>query len=235
MKITKQRLKEIIKEELKNSQNEGFFSRLGARFGRANKSFPIHYRELKSMIDNAEEKMDSGRLSSSELMDVVEVVYDSYDRYTDAMMKATGADSYGWTQELNNDQLEQHQELSGRMRKITTKLYKKAEEQGNKEAARKARELEQQRRRDAEREREEREERARRAEPHFRSPYDRPKKDYTKDRPNSWMGGGQSSQRMLEGKITKSALKAIIAEELTKAEKARKKELEKELDDLKHK
>jgi hypothetical protein len=36
-------------------------------------------------------------------------------------------------------------------------------------------------------------------------------------------------------KITKQRLKEIIAEELTKAEKARKKELEKELDDLKHK
>ena len=36
-------------------------------------------------------------------------------------------------------------------------------------------------------------------------------------------------------KITKQRLKEIIAEELTKAEKARKKKLEKELDDLKHK
>jgi len=36
-------------------------------------------------------------------------------------------------------------------------------------------------------------------------------------------------------KITKQRLKEIIAEELTKAEKVRKKELEKELDDLKHK
>jgi len=36
-------------------------------------------------------------------------------------------------------------------------------------------------------------------------------------------------------KITKQRLKEIIAEELTKSEKARKKELEKELDDLKHK
>ena len=36
-------------------------------------------------------------------------------------------------------------------------------------------------------------------------------------------------------KITKQRLKEIIAEELTKAEKKRKKELEKELDDLTHK
>ena len=133
MKITKQRLKEIIKEELENSQNEGFFSRLGARLGRANKSFPIHYREFMSMIDDAAEKLNSGRLSASDLMDVAEVVYDSYDRYTGAMMKATGADNFGWTQELNKDQLEQHQELIGRMRNITDELYKKAKEQGNKE------------------------------------------------------------------------------------------------------
>ena len=134
MKITKQRLKEIIKEELENSQNEGFFSRLGARLGRANKSFPIHYREFMSMIDDAAEKLNSGRLSASDLMDVAEVVYDSYDRYTGAMMKATGADNFGWTQELNKDQLEQHQELIGRMRKITDELYKKAKEQGKSRA-----------------------------------------------------------------------------------------------------
>ena len=30
MKITKQRLKEIIKEELENSQNEGFFDKFKA-------------------------------------------------------------------------------------------------------------------------------------------------------------------------------------------------------------
>ena len=36
-------------------------------------------------------------------------------------------------------------------------------------------------------------------------------------------------------KITKQRLKEIILEELTKAEEERKAELEKELDDLKHK
>jgi len=36
-------------------------------------------------------------------------------------------------------------------------------------------------------------------------------------------------------RITKQRLKEIIKEELTKAEKERKAELEKELDDLKHK
>ncbi len=36
-------------------------------------------------------------------------------------------------------------------------------------------------------------------------------------------------------KITKQRLKEIITEELTKAEKAKKKKLEKELGDLKHK
>ena len=41
--------------------------------------------------------------------------------------------------------------------------------------------------------------------------------------------------RMEEGKITRRDLKSLIAEELTKTEKARKKKLEKELDTLKHK
>ena len=206
MKITKQRLKEIIKEELENSQNEGFFSRLGARLGRANKSFPIHYREFKSMIDDAAEKMNSGRLSSSALNDVAEVV--------------------------NKDQREQHDELVGRMRKITAELYEKAKEQGNKEAADKARELERRRRRDAEREREEREARRRERERSSSSSSSK-KSDFERfmqdDEPYNYM------TRMEEGKITKGALKAIIAEELTKAEKSKKKKLEKELDDLKHK
>ena len=131
--------------------------------------------------------MNYGRLSSSELLDVVEVVYDSYDNYKKRMMKATGEDNYGWTQELNKDQLEQHEEQVGRMRRIIEKLRKKAEEQGAEEAEAKARELERQRYRDMEREREEREERARNAEPHFRSPYDT-KRDYTKDRPNAYLG-----------------------------------------------
>ena len=45
---------------------------------------------------------------------------------------------------------------------------------------------------------------------------------------------GRAGYSVREGKITKDA-EGIIAEELTKAEKARKKKLEKELDDLKHK
>ena len=232
MKITKQRLKEIIKEELENSQNEGFFSRLGARFGRANKDFPKYYGEFKSVIDDAAEKMNSSRLSSSGLIDVAEVVYDSYDRYTDAMMKATGADNYGWTQELNKDQLEQHQELTGRMRNITSELYEKAKEQGNKEAADKARELERKRRRDAEEEREARRRERERSSSSSSSSSSK-KSDFERfmqdDEPYNYM------TRMEEGKITRGALKSIIAEELTKAEKARKKKLEKELDDLKHK
>jgi len=36
-------------------------------------------------------------------------------------------------------------------------------------------------------------------------------------------------------KLTKSTLKQLIREELTKAEKEKKKDLEKELDDLEHK
>jgi hypothetical protein len=86
---------EIAKMEIEAIQKEGFFSRLGARFGRANKSFPIHYREFKSFVDNAAEKMNYGRLSSSGLTDVIEVLYDEYDRYKERMMKETGEDTTG--------------------------------------------------------------------------------------------------------------------------------------------
>jgi hypothetical protein len=234
MKITKQRLKEIIKEELENSQNEGFFSRLAARFGRANKDFPKYYGEFKAALDDAAEKMNYGRLSSSGLQNTVGEVYDAYDKYTDGMMKASGADNFGWTNELNKDQQEQHSEINKRMGRITTKLYKKAEEQGNKEAADKARELERQRYRDMEREREEREERARRERERSSSSSSSKKSEFDK-----WYSDEGDNYnymtRMEEGKITKAALKAIIAEELTKAEKAKKKKLEKELADLKHK
>ena len=233
MKITKQRLKEIIKEELENSQNEGFFSRLGARFGRANKDFPKYYGEFKTALDDAAEKMNYGRLSSSGLTDVVEVVYDAYDNYKERMMKATGEDNYGWTQELNKDQREQHDEQVGRMRRIIEKLRKKAEEQGAEEAADKARELERQRYRDMEREREEREARRRERERSSSSSSSR-KSEFDK-----WYSDEGDNYnymtRMEEGKITKRDLKSLIAEELTKTEKARKKKLEKELDTLKHK
>jgi hypothetical protein len=152
---------EIAKMEIETIQNEGFFSRLGARFGRANKDFPIHYGEFKTVLDDAAEKMNYGDLSSSGLDALVDVVYDAYDKYKAGMMKATGEDNYGWTQELNKDQQEQHSEINKRMRRIIDKLYKEAEEQGNQEAADKARELERQRYRDMEREREEREARQR--------------------------------------------------------------------------
>ena len=39
---------------------------------------------------------------------------------------------------------------------------------------------------------------------------------YRDKRPNAYMGGGQSSQRMMENKITKDALKSLITEELAK-------------------
>ena len=152
---------EIAKIEIETIQKEGFFSRWGAKFGRANKDFPKYYDEFKTALDDTAEKMNYGRLSSSGLLDVVDVVYDAYGKYKKGMMAATGEDTYGWTQELNKDQQEQHDEQVGRMRRIIEKLYKKAEEQGNQEAADKARELERQRYRDMEREREEREARQR--------------------------------------------------------------------------
>ena len=47
MKITKQRLKEIIKEELKNSQNEGMFDKLKAMVGFGHKFWDTHIPALE--------------------------------------------------------------------------------------------------------------------------------------------------------------------------------------------
>ena len=54
MKITKQRLKEIIKEELENSQNEGFFSRVGAKLGKANKTHDRSFSRFEKSLPKLE-------------------------------------------------------------------------------------------------------------------------------------------------------------------------------------
>ncbi len=48
-KITKSAFKAIIAEELKNSQNEGFFSRVGASLGRKIKCTGLLFLNLKSL------------------------------------------------------------------------------------------------------------------------------------------------------------------------------------------
>jgi hypothetical protein len=205
---------EVAKMEIEAIQKEGFFSRLGARFGRANKDFPKYFGEFKTALDDTAEKMNYGRLSSSGLLDVVDVVYDFYGNYKDGMAAATGVE-YGWTQELNKDQQEQHDEQVGRMRRIIEKLYKKAEEQGNQEAADKARELERQRYRDMEREREEREARQRERE---RSSSSSSSRKSGFDKWQSGEGDNYNYMTRMES-ISKKQLAKIVKEELAQLKK----------------
>ena len=247
MKITKQRLKEIIKEELENSQNEGLFSKLKAKmgFGGSKKWEPLtdnfqkEYRQLyRTHFD-----MKTG----AEIAEVVQQMEMAYKRYKGALDdEALSKEMLGGTESVVRGYL-------GDLGRIA----KRAEDMGAREAveaANKAREEaeEQEEFNRKRRDSKAREDYAQRKQGGNRmsNAYDKPRHDYTKDRPNAYMGGGGEYQqarsprdlnekdymtRMEEGKITKRDLKVLIAEELTAVEKGKKAELEKELDGLKHK
>jgi hypothetical protein len=102
------------------------------------------------------------------------------------------------------------------MRRIIQKLYKKAEEQGNKEAADKARELERQRYRDMEREREEREARQRERERSSSSSSSGRKSGF--DQWQSGEGDNYNYMTRMES-VSKKQLAKIVKEELAKLKK----------------
>jgi hypothetical protein len=244
MKITKQRLKEIIKEELENSQNEGFGDFVSAMFGRAKAGlgFGNKYwdgssgieKKLKPMVDNfLDEYPDVSRLSSRQLRQLIDDAFAVTDDYIDGAEARIGDDAY-YT--MDKDQKERYMVQSDRLSKIikaalaivNEKASSEREEKAAQELARKARRKEEERKEANEKWRKE----------YYANRKD--KKDPLDARPNRYMGYEDPKSKTFgygtnESKITKSALKSLIAEELTKAEKAKKKELEKELDTLKHK
>ena len=202
---------EVAKMEIEAIQKEGFFGRVGAAFGRANKDFPKHYRIFKSAIDDIVIDVDSG-LSSQGLENAVDRLYKAYERYDQGMGAATG-EEYGWTQELNKDQKEQHDAITSRFRDLTYEVRKQAEEKGAREAADKARELERQRRRDAEEERE-----ARRRERERSSSSSSSSSSGRKSGFDSWMqdDGAYDYMTRMEN------LSKIVAEEVVKLAKESK-------------
>lgn len=244
MKITKKRLKEIIKEELESSQNEGLGDFASAMFGRAKAAlgFGNKYwdgssgieKKLKPMVDNfLDEYPDISRLSSGQLRELIDDAFALTDDYIDGAKARIGDDAY-YT--MDKGQKERYQAQSERLNKIiraalaivNEKAQSEREQEAAQELARKARRKEEERKEANEK---------------WRKEYyanRKSEKDPLDARPNKYMGYSDRKSKTFgfgtnESKITKSSLKTIIAEELTKAEKARKKELEKELDDLKHK
>jgi len=238
MKITKQRLKEIIKEELENSQNEGFGDFASAMFGRAKAGlgFGNKYwdgssgieKKLKPMVDNfVDEYPDISRLSSRQLRQLVDDGMALTDDYIDGAKARIGDDAY-YT--MDKGQKERYMAQSDRVSKIVMaalaivneKAQSEREQEAAEEMARKVRRKEEERKEANEKWRKE----------YYANKKD--KKDPLDDRPNAWMGSVDRKAKTFgyganESKITKSALKALIAEELSAAEKERKAELEKEL------
>lgn len=242
MRITKQRLKEIIKEELKNSQNEGMFDKLKAMVGFGHKFWDTHipalergYRSVLAPYGGPDGVLD-------ERSAVIKKAYDEMTEFfLDWANKAKkGTDTRDWWLTMSGKQDRKYEAIREKYRAIQAGMLqawvKGAENEMERAEAKRAYDRLMAQKEDDERNREE-------AERERRSAAAREKaagKDPTKERPNRGLGlaygdARSEKERYGESKITKSALKSLIAEELTKAEEERKAELEKELDDLKHK
>jgi hypothetical protein len=232
MKITKQRLKEIIKEELENSQNEGkwgdfasaMYGRAKAALGFGNKywdgSSGIE-KKFKPMVDNfLDEYPDIDRLSSGQLRQLIDDALALTDDYIDGAEARIGNDAY-YT--MDKDQKERYMVQSDRLSKIiraalaivNEKAQSERDQKEAEELARKARRKEEERKEANEKWRKE----------YYANKKD--KKDPLDARPNAWMGSVDRKAKTFgyganESKITKSALKALIAEELSVAEKGKK-------------
>ena len=227
MKITKQRLKEIIKEELENSQNEGkwgdfasaMYGRAKAALGFGNKywdgSSGIE-KKFKPMVDNfVDEYPDISRLSSRQLRQLVDDGMAIRDDYIDYAKTKIGDDAY-YT--MDKDQKEKYMVQSERISKlvmgalaiVNEKAQSESDQRAAQELARKARRKEEEEKEANEKWRRE----------YYANKKD--KKDPLDARPNRWMGSVDRKAKTFgyganESKITKSTLKSIIVEELAKA------------------
>ena len=254
MKITKQRLKEIIKEELENSQNEpdqldeidmyrvmqlvkGRLFRLGTEY------YDFYADTLERLAKKLEDSVAGG--SEPDVLGMIDAVEESMAR-----AKKRERDKNLVFDFIPNRQQEK---VKAALDKLDQAMAKASEFIKDKEDKRQI----QARREQYRKEQEDRERRKRDEEAMARMRRDieieyankraeRASKEFEKNRSRSSIdvsgrgfaygdNPGRAGYSVREGKITKDALKAIIAEELTKAEKARKKKLEKELDTLKHK
>ena len=226
MKITKQRLKEIIKEELENSQNEGkwgdfasaMYGRAKAALGFGNKywdgSSGIE-KKFKPMVDNfVDEYPDISRLSSSQLRQLVDDGLAIRDDYIDYAKTKIGDDAY-YT--MDKDQKERYMVQSERISKLVMGALAIVNEKAQSESdQRAAQELARKARRKEEEEKEANEKGRREYYANRKS-----EKDPLDARPNRWMGSVDRKSKTFgfganESKITKDALKSIITEELAK-------------------
>ena len=254
MKITKQRLKEIIKEELENSQNEqnqldeidmyrvmqlvkGRLFRLGTEY------YDFYADTLERLAKKLEDKVAGG--SEPDVLGMIDAVEESMARAKKREREKNLVFDF-----IPNKQQEKVKaaldKLDQAMAKAT-EFIKDKEDKRQIQAARERFRKEQEDRERRKRDEESMERMRKEIEREYNEKrWARDAKERERNRSTSsidvsgrsWAYGdnpGRAGYSVREGKITKDALKAIIAEELTKAEKAKKKKLEKELDDLKHK
>ena len=242
MKITNQRLKEIIKEELENSQNEpdqleeidlgkaasaiGQMVK-GRLFRVGTKHYDYYAKHILRMAKSLEDKV---KASGGKYQQI---------RYDINNIESSMAD---WKKKEDNRNLvfdfipnRQQEEVKAALDKLDQAL-RKAGETAQDEEDKKMLQLSRERYRKEQADRERRKnddeavERMRQeVEDEYRSKRSaKDSADWEKDRSRSPINTFSKSS-LREGKITKDALKVLIAEELTAVEKGKKAELEKEL------
>jgi hypothetical protein len=209
MKITKQRLKEIIKEELENSQNEGFFGKLKAKMGFGSKKWePLtdKFEKENTRLYRAQFDMKTG----AELEAAIKAMEANYNEYMDALDD----------EDLTKDQQSATDSTVRMYRGELKKVADYAEQLGSREAKEAAEKAEREARERAERQAEyersaRRSRRAQQARDHANSGESSSSRKSGFDKWQSGEGDNYNYMtRMEEGKITKDALKSLIAEEL---------------------
>jgi hypothetical protein len=209
MKITKQRLKEIIKEELENSQNEGFFSRVGAKLGKANKTHDRSFSRFEKVFQSLRRADEN---DAEELLQAANQIIKARQTYVKAMQMDTGEEQ-AWSGELNSDQFREFQELFNQSIKSVRRMLQNAYELDK--AAKLRKEIEaalEIQRREVEQMKADRADARAEAEKNKSG-------EKLASRPNAHLGfrgDAQSVADLNENKITKDALKSLITEELAK-------------------
>jgi hypothetical protein len=260
MKITKQRLKDIIKEELENSQNEADqieeidLGRAASAIGQlvkgrlfriGTKYYDYYARGVERMAKDLEEKVEKSGGNYQQLRYDISHVEEMMARYKKQEDKRNLVFDF-----IPNRQQEEVKAALDKLDQAIAKAAEVAQDEEDKKMLQLSRERYRQEQKDRERRKND-EERMARMRKEIEDEYNekrwaRQSADRERNRSRSSIdvsgrgfaygdNPGRAGYSVREGKITKDALKGIIAEELTKAEKSRKKELEKELDDLKHK
>lgn len=254
MKITKQRLKEIIAEELENSQNEpnqldeidlyrvmqlvkGRLFRLGTEY------YDFYADTLERLAKKLEDKVAGG--SEPDVLGMIDAVEESMARAKKREREKNLVFDFipNRQQEKVKAALDKLDQAMAKASEFIKDKQDKRQIQARREQYRKEQEDRERRKRDEESMERMRKEIERE---YNEKRWARQAKERERNRSTSSIdvsgrsfaygdNPGRAGYSVREGKITKDALKGIIAEELTKAEKARKKKLEKELDDLKHK